>query len=152
MPTDEDRWPSWLDWLREPTALHCAIGVALERSLLARPEKAEQLDPIFQLYQPLLERPPGDARCLVITLASTCTQTQHEPSSRHYIQRRRHFRQHSRVPVCMREDQRDRTNTTGLHRQHREGSPTFQTRSSQQVIEAGTVVHQVISRLPDGHQ
>src|SRR5260370_24854504 len=134
MPTDEDRWPCWLDWLREPTTLHCAIGAALERSLLVRPEKAEQLDPIFQLLQPLLERPPGDARCLVIMLASTCTQTQHEPSSRHYIQRRRHFRQHSWVPVRMREDHGDRPNITGLRRHHREGSPTFQARSSQQVI------------------
>src|SRR5260370_10615659 len=114
MSTDEDRWPSWLDWLREPTALHCAVGAALERSLLARPEKAEQLDPIFQLHQPLLERPPGDARCFVITLASTCPQTQHEPSSRHSIQRRRHLRQHSRVPLRMPEDHRDGTKTTRL--------------------------------------
>src|SRR6266702_5395688 len=134
MPPDENWWPSWLDWLREPTALHCTVGAAPERSLLARPEKAEQLDPIFQLLQPLLERPPGDARCLVITLASTCTQTQYKPSSRHYIPSRRHFRQHSRVPVRMREDHWDRTNTTCLHRQHRESSPTFQTRSSQQVV------------------
>src|SRR2546423_7122324 len=127
MPPDENWWPSWLDWLREPTALHCTVGAALERSLLTRPEKAEQLDPIFQLHQPLLERPPGDARCLMIMLTSTCTQPQHESSPRHHVQCCRHFRQHSRVPVRMREDHRDRTNTTSLHRQHRDGSPTFPT-------------------------
>src|SRR2546425_1792878 len=152
MPTDEDWWPSWLRWWREPIAFHCAVGAAFEWSPRARPEKTEQLNPIFQLPQPLLEGLPWDASCLVIVPASPCTQPQQESSTRHHVQRRRHFRQHSRVPVRMREDQRDCKETTGRHCQHRESSPTFQTRSCQQVVQASAVVAQAISCLPDGQQ
>ena len=52
----------------------------------------------------------------------------------------------------MREDHWDPIETMGRHRQHREGGPTFQAGSSQQIVQAGAVVPQIVGRQPDGQQ
>ena len=52
----------------------------------------------------------------------------------------------------MREDHWDPIEMMGRHRQHREGGPTFQAGSSQQIVQAGAVVPQIVGRQPDGQQ
>jgi len=52
----------------------------------------------------------------------------------------------------MGENHWDRTDTLGRCCQHCESGPTFQAWSRQQVVQAGAIVTQTISRLPDSQQ